>query len=210
MNSIIQAVVLRVEKADPKRVVLYTPTQGRIIAFDVCRAKPWQALSHGDVVYATLRMQQHRWFLDGVESVITQQDASAFSSFFWRMHILDLFLSYVPLQQPHEELFYLLVKSMQIAQAPCVVFKIFITHFFALQGLPIPEHIRWYRLMLQHIDSASYTAPQTYTLNSAPQSAAYEALSQWLVRTISEHDHFRYLKTQSCIAQLYSVGGVSI
>ncbi|MDQ5940681.1 MAG: hypothetical protein QG632_407 [Candidatus Dependentiae bacterium] len=210
MQAIIQAVILRNVQSEPMALSLYTPLYGRLIVQDMRRKRQWQEVVVGDICYASLSVQGTRWFLHDLESVVTYQESAGMNAFYWRSHVLDLFFHYVPLQQPSSELFSLLVHILRISSAPDIVFKLFGLHFFSLLGYHVPEDLRWYRQVLAGIE-------QHHAENSQDQNVAFDfgatplhvadGVDRWLMSMVVQHDHFRYLKTQIFLNQLYSTAG---
>ncbi len=212
MQIIIQAVVLRCIASDRLTVALYTERYGRITAHDASRKKQWQSMSVGDICYITLGQRGNTWFLYNYESVLTYHMQSHPQTFFWHQHILDMYFYYVPLEQPSAHLFVLLTTILKISVAADLVFKLFIIHFFCLLGYFVPESFRWYRALLAQLESYLHADDATLLMTLDVESARYEsqvpALDVWLVGMVSNHDHFRFLKTQQFLPQLYSMAGL--
>ena len=200
MHIIIQAAILRTFPGDPGTLSLYTPAHGRLIVSDARRRTARSACIVGDIGHATLASSGGQWFLQQFESLVTQPKMSNSDIFFWRNHLLDIYFFYVPLCQPNEGLFALLVQTLRTENAPPLLFKLFITHFFCLQGYHVPEDVRWYRPLLAQ---ALETHP--FVLHAEPEAEL--SLDVWLKATVVQHNHFQYLKTHHFLPQLYSTVG---
>jgi len=210
MHAIIQAVVLRSTQSEPAVLSLYTPLYGRLMAQDMRRKQQWQAAAIGDVCYASISSQGTRWILHDLESVITRGSLLDTEVFYWQSHVLDLYFHYVPLEQPSNELFSLLVQILRVSAAPSIVFKLFGAHFFSLLGYHIPEDLRWYRQVLASIENHDGGGSSTGSFvfsSDATSASVSKNLDQWLMSMVVQHDHFRYLKTQNFLQQLYSTAG---
>jgi hypothetical protein len=213
MHTIIQAVVLRSLDGYGLRYSVYTSEYGRLDIQDIRRGRERSPLVIGDVGYVVLVQQGKRWALDSFESMIARSEAGHTESFYWRHHFLDMYFYYVPLEQPSTELFGLLLFVLQLAVAPVLVFKLCAARFFSLLGYYVPEALLWYKGVLQGVDefmqqnSANdvlrFEIKEEYILRSIE-------LDAWLVDVVVQHDHFKYLKTQHFLPQLYGRQGKSV
>jgi len=210
MQIIIQAVVLRRISAEPLTLALYTERYGRITVHDVSLKKQWQEIGVGDICYVTLGQRGKKWFLYHHESAVTYSLHSDLPTFFWHHHLLDMYFYYVPLEQPSAHLFVLLLMALKISAASDCVFKILVIHFFALLGYFVPPAFRWYRLLLaeleQHTQQERYDLVMTLMPTNQDETSL-AALDAWLLSMVSQHDYFRYLKTQQFLPQLYCMAG---
>jgi hypothetical protein len=210
MHTIIQAVVLRSLDGYGSRYSLYTSVYGRLDIHDIRRARERSPLVVGDVGYVVLMQQGKRWMLDSFESMLAWAETTNTESFYWRHHFLDMYFYYVPLEQPSEELFALLLFVLQLAIAPIILFKLCAARFFSLLGYYVPEALLWYNTVLQGVD-------EFMQQNSAKDVLRFEIkeeyilrsmeLDSWLVSLVVQHDHFKYLKTQHFLPQLYGTAG---
>jgi len=209
MQIIIQAVVLRRIAQEPVTLSLYTERFGRITVRDISAKKQWQEAAVGDICYATLEQRGKTWFLLGLESVVTYAQSADSATFFWHHHLLDMYFYYVPLEQPSSHLFVLLTTLLQIAVGGDIVFKLFMAHFFSLLGYYVPEEVRWYRLLLAQLEAHVAVSSSSVAINDADcDYASLAQLDAWLLTTVSQHDHFQYLKTHQFLPQLYCTAGV--
>ena len=209
MQIIIQAVVLRRIAQEPTTLSLYTERFGRIEVRDVSSRKQWHEVSVGDICYATLEQRGKTWFLNYLESVVTYSLNADSQTFFWHHHLLDMYFYYVPLEQPGDRLFVLLATVLQVSRGSDLVFKLFMAHFFALLGYFVPEEIMWYRSVLAQLELLAIQSSPAATIDDI--DCDYESVLQldaWLKITVSQHDHFRYLKTPQFLPQLYCTVGV--
>jgi len=196
MHAIIQAIILRIITTHPLTVALYTPTFGRLTLRDMRRRSHLQPLIVGDTGHAEISGQASSWHFYSFESLVTQHQMTDPYLFFWRNHLLDLYFHYVPLGQPQEELFELLVQALRLHKAPPIACKLFIVHFFKLLGCHMPEGFDQYTQTLESLIFEPEAKTYTYLCE--------EKLDQWLSSMIVQHDHFQYLKTQQFMPQLYS------
>jgi len=208
MDVVIQAVVLRKIFADESAIALYTPRYGRLKVLQKARKKQWEEVSTGDICLATIEFRQGKAFLLNLESVVTRSPVADATSFFWQSHLLEMYFYYVPLEQPNDELFALLTYVMRLSVAPDILFKACLAQFFSLLGYHVPEEVFWYRDLFGALDGYDDTSAQRTALD-ARLVERYEVketqnLDHWLLSTVREHDHFRYLKTQQFLPHFYT------
>ena len=208
MNVVIQAVVLRKICADESAIALYTPHYGRLRTLQKVRKKQWEQVSTGDICLAAIEFRQGKVFLLNLESVVTRPIAADANSFFWQSHFLEMYFYYIPLEQPNKELFSLLTHVMRLSVAPDLLFKACLAQFFSLLGYHVPEEVFWYRDLFGALEGHSDTSASRVALDVGA-AGRYEAkemqnLDRWLLNTVREHDHFRYLKTQQFLPQFYT------
>jgi hypothetical protein len=73
----------------------------------------------------------------------------------------------------------------------------------------VPEEVRWYRLLLAQLESHVAVSSSSIAINDADcDYASLAQLDAWLLTTVSQHDHFQYLKTHRFLPQLYCTAGV--
>jgi hypothetical protein len=210
MHTIIQAVVLRSMDGYRSRYSLYTATYGRVEIDDMRRSKERAPLVIGDVGEVVLVQHGKYWRIDSFESMLARSDVLDTQSFYWRQHFLDMYFYYVPLEQPSAELFALLLFVLQLAAAPVFLFKLCAARFFALLGYYVPEAFSWYGTVLEHVGQSVHNgAPKDvlrFEIKDEYISRSTE-LDAWLIDLVVQHDHFKYLKTQHFLPQLYDTTG---
>lgn len=206
MHTPAQAVVLRYTCKATPLISLYCPTHGRLVVYDRRRHHTKQPLAPGQLIDCAIERFGNSWQLQMAEPVMVKATSSSYESLYWQHHLLDIYYCYIPLEQPSDELFRLLTVFMRLDAAPAKVWKAAIVYLFSLLGYGVPKSLLECIKLIVLIDEHARTYNTANVLHIDWQKQyvwSEQAIDDWLVQMLEQHDHYHLLKTQYLLSQLY-------